>query len=107
MLPRDQQARRAGLIYPVTDAVTAAVLICPPPEPFGTLKRIEPLFKLMVRVPPLKLKIVCEPRRVIVISCKVSSVPDSTPVRTAVSSRTRSLTEAGRGAAFDGNKRTS
>jgi hypothetical protein len=27
-------------LYPVTDAVTAAVLIFPPPEPFGTLKRI-------------------------------------------------------------------
>ncbi len=48
----------ARLIYPVTEAVTAAVLICPPPEPFGTLRRIEPLFRLMVRVPPLKLKIV-------------------------------------------------
>ena len=45
-------------IYPVTDAVTAAVLIFPPPEPFGTLKIIEPLFRLMLRVPPLKLKIV-------------------------------------------------
>jgi hypothetical protein len=67
-LPYDQQECRTRFIYPVTDAVTAAVLICPPPEFFGTLRRIEPLFRLMVRVPPLKLKIVCEPRRVIVIS---------------------------------------
>ena len=45
-----------------------------------------------LRVPSLKLKIVFAPSRARVWSVKVSSARDSTPVRTAVPSRTSSLT---------------
>ena len=85
-------------VVPVIAAVTAAVLIVAPPEPFGTWKRTAPLPRFKVRVPSLKLKIVFAPRRVMVRSAKVNSLRDCVPVRTAEPVRTSSLTTAGRGA---------
>src|ERR1041385_161173 len=86
-------------VVPVIAAVTAAVWIFAPPEPFGTRSRIAPFPRSTVREPSLKLKIVFAPKRAIVRSPKVSSARESAPVRTAVFPRTVSLVVAGRGAA--------
>jgi hypothetical protein len=94
-------------VVPVTATVTALFLMVPPPESLGTRSRIEPLSTFAVRPALLKLKIVFEPRRVIVRSGKVSSERDSPPVRTPVSSATLSFTAAGRAAASDGRSFTS
>src|SRR2546423_7650361 len=94
-------------VVPVIAAVTAAVWIFAPPDPFGTRRRIAPLFRSTVRLPSLKRKIVFAPRRAMVRSPKVNSARDSTPVRTAVSPRTVSLSVAGRGAACAGRIFTS
>src|SRR5262249_46758771 len=61
----------------------------------------------MLRGPSPTLKIVFSPRRVMVLSLKVSSLRDWTPVCTAVPWRTSSFTAAGRADAFDGSTRTS
>src|SRR5256885_14792581 len=94
-------------VVPVIAAVTAAVWIFVPPDPFGTRSRIAPLFRSTVREPSLKLKIVFAPNRAIVRSPKVNSARDSTPVRTAVSPRMVSLVVAGRGSARAGRIFTS
>ncbi len=88
-------------------AVTAAVVIFAPPEFFGTRNNIAPPPNSTVRVPSLTVKIVFAPRRAIVLSVNVNSLRESTPVRTAVPSRTSSFTVALRGAAAVGNKFTS
>ncbi len=95
------------MVVPVIAAVTAEVLIRAPPEFFGTRRSIAPPPRSRLRVPSLKLKIVFAPRRASVASVKVSSARDSSPVRTAVPSRTGSLTLAGRGAAWAGRSFTS
>jgi hypothetical protein len=94
-------------VVPVTATVTALDLMAPPPEFFGTRRRIEPLSSWTLRPALLKLKIVFEPRRVMVRSAKVSSERESPPVRTPVSSRTVSFTTAGRAAASEGRSFTS
>ena len=80
-------------------AVTAPVVILASAPFLGTCTRIAPLLRLRLRVPSVKLNIVSAPSRVIVRSVNVSSVRESGPVRTAVSSLTSSATTAGRGAA--------
>lgn len=94
-------------VVPVIATLTALVLIDPPPESLGTRRRIEPLSTLAVRPPPVKLKIVFEPSRVMVRSGNVNSERDSPPVRTPVSSETLSFTAAGRAAAWEGRSLTS
>src|SRR5947207_1449014 len=94
-------------VVPVTATVTALVLMDSPPESLGTRRRIEPLSILSLRPALLKLKIVLGASRVMVRSEKVSSEGESPPVRTPVSSATRSLTTAARAAASDGRSLTS
>ena len=94
-------------VVPVIATVTALFLMVPPPESLGTRSKIEPLSTFAVRPALLKLKIVFEPRRVIVRSGKVSSERESPPVFTPVSSETLSFTAAGRSAASDGSSFTS
>jgi hypothetical protein len=94
-------------VVPVMATVTVLFLIAPPPEFFGTRKRIEPLSTFAVRPASLKLKIVLAPRRVMVRSAKVSSDRDSSPVRTPVSSETLSLMSASRGSDSVGRSFTS
>ena len=95
------------IVVPVIAAVTAAVLICAPPEFFGTRKSTAPLPRSIVREPRSKLKIVFAPSRAIVRSVKVNSPRESTPVRTAVPPRTSSFTAAGFGSACSGSNLTS
>ena len=79
-----------------TAAVTAAIT--------GTRNSMAPSVSSRFRVPSVKLKMVLAPSRARVASENVSSVRDSTPVSTAVPSRTGSFTTAGRaGAAFGSN----
>ncbi len=94
-------------VVPVIATVTAMFLIVPPPESFGTRSRIEPLSTFAVCPALVKLKIVFEPSRVIVISGKVSSEREPPPVLTPVSSETLSLTAAGRSSALEGSSFTS
>src|SRR5437773_1148816 len=61
----------------------------------------------MFRDPSPTLKIVCSPRRVMVLSLNVNSLRDWTPVCTAVPWGTSSFTAAGRDEALDGSIRTS
>src|SRR5258708_16931455 len=95
------------IYYPVIAAVTAPALLFVPPAFFGTYSKNWPLPRSMVRAPSPTLKIVFSPRRVIVLSLKVSSLRDWSPVFTAVHCRTLSFTTAGRADAFDGSSLTS
>lgn len=88
----------SNTVVPVIAAVTAAVVIFAPPASFGTRSNMAPPPRSILRVPSSKLKMVFAPRRASVWSANVSSVRDSTPVRTAVPSRILSFRLAGRGA---------
>src|SRR5205814_8989628 len=83
-------------IYQVIAAVTGPILIFAPPAFFGVYSKNWPLPRSMFREPPPTLKIVFSPMRVIVLSLKVSSLVDWTPVCTAVPWRTLLFTAAGR-----------
>jgi hypothetical protein len=82
-------------------------VIFAPPASFGTRSSMTPFCRSRFRVPSLKLKMVWAPRRARVASVNVSSARDSTPVRTAVPSRTSSLMTAGRAVPAFGRSFTS
>src|SRR5437016_4441214 len=94
-------------VAPVLAAAIAAVLILASLAPFGIWKSTAPSTRSMVRIPSLKLTIVFAPRRAIVWSANVNSLPPAGPVLIASPSRTLSPTAARRGGACGGPSFTS
>src|SRR5260370_24061828 len=94
-------------VYPVIAAVTGPIFTFAPPAFFGTYSKNWPLPRQMDRALPPTRKIGVPPCRVTVLSLKVSSLRDWSPVFTAVPWRTLSFTTARRADAFDGSSLTS
>ena len=69
-------------VVPVMAAVTVAVRMVAPPAFLGTWSKTDPCFNSTLRPPSRKLKTEFWPKRVIVLSLKVSSVRDWRPVCT-------------------------